>query len=644
MARKRTGFGKPPTRRDIRRHVAALKRTAKAAGLEVAEVRLPTLQKPKTVRRLVSRYRHQLAPLGVIVVLYVAGWILRQTAVGFPVALLAGMAGLGVVALLARYKLDRRIEQGYAAAVVLAATAWLAACSKVGVGAPMPAILLPAGCVLAGPWWWHYRIRPSAVEATPKAQMWDERVGGKDGALKGSKLVDVRDIPHGWTATIVLLSGRMHTEDAIRATALVTSAFSMPIGSVSIEATDDGKADRAKLLVIPRNPLHNVLPWPGPSLDPETGTAQVGMYVDGEPVPWQFWIPGSGAVQSLVSGAQGSGKSRFLEQLVAEAMLSDRVLPWIGDPQMGQSLPEWNGLVDWYCVGHEACLEMLHAANRVMMARAQDLATERWVDDRGRNRVGREAFEPSPERPLLMVVLDEAHVALKDDKAKTIVEDIGKMGRKTGVELILVTQVPSVEQLGNSIVIRSMMASGNVFVFRTGDRLSGNMAFNGALPVDPSRLPRRFPNGLPTHGLGFALSETARPVPARAFLPGDAQDIAEEAPRTELELVAVRAAGSTYRSRNDPDGQPQLELVPAQTEPVEQQPTPERSTARDTIAALLPADGSPMKRGELAMAARGQGITSLSTLNAALKTLVAEGRVTKGERGVYARAQEANHG
>lgn len=594
----------------------------------------------RTVRKLTYRYRRQLAPLAVMAVLAGLGWALHHQRGGVAVALLLGALSGACVWLIGRRRLDRPTERVYAAGVVAACTAWLAVAAEVGVAPPMPAILLPVGCLLAGPWWWHYRIRPTvlpAPDALDAAQRWDERVGGKDGALKGSRLVDVLEVGHGWTGTIMLDSGRMHTDHAIAATAMVTSAFDLPIGSVSIEATDDGVASKAKLLVIPDNPLHNVLPWPGPSLDPETGTAHVGLYVDGEPVPWQFWIPGSGAVQSLVSGAQGSGKSRFLEQLVAESMLSDRVLPWIGDPQMGQSLPEWNGLVDWYCVGHHACLEMLQATYRVMMARAQDLATEEWTDDRGRRRVGRESFEPSPERPLLVVVLDEAHVALKDKDAIKIVEDIGKMGRKTGVELILVTQVPSVEQLGGSIVIRSMMASGNVMVFRTGDRLSGAMAFNGALPVDPSKLPRTFPNGSKTHGLGFALSETARPVPARAWLPGDAQDIAAAAPQTELELVSVRAAGRSYRARNDPD-RTVVDTEPKYEAPVLFAAPEPAATSRDTIAQLLPEDGSPIRRGDILLAARDKGIKSISTLNSALAQLVKEGRAVKGDRGMYARA------
>jgi len=50
--------------------------------------------------------------------------------------------------------------------------------------------------------------------------------------------------------------------------------------------------------------------------------------------------------------------------------------------------------------------------------------------------------------------------------------------------LILVTQLPSVEQLGGSMLLRSQVTSGNVVVFRTADSFTGRMAFNGALPVD----------------------------------------------------------------------------------------------------------------------------------------------------------------
>jgi hypothetical protein len=65
------------------------------------------------------------------------------------------------------------------------------------------------------------------------------------------------------------------------------------------------------------------------------------------------------------------------------------------------------------------------------------------------------------------------------------VKDIGKLGRKTGTAMWLVTQVPSLEELGSQ-VLRSMLRGGSIICLCTADRVSAGML---GLPADPHDIP-----------------------------------------------------------------------------------------------------------------------------------------------------------
>jgi hypothetical protein len=169
-------------------------------------------------------------------------------------------------------------------------------------------------------------------------------------------------------------------------------------------------------------------------------------------------------------------------------------------------------------------MKMLRAAKAVMYARNRQLGRQKWVDEKGRQRTGVKGFTPTREMPLLVLTIEEAHAILGDDEAKAIVEDLSKMARKCGIKLRLVTQVPTLSQLGNSNVLRSMVASGNVLVLRTGNKSDGGFAFQGALQVDPVSIPREMPDGSTSAGLGFALGSQSRQAPMRTDFVEDPLD------------------------------------------------------------------------------------------------------------------------
>jgi len=246
----------------------------------------------------------------------------------------------------------------------------------------------------------------------------------------------------------------------------------------------------------------------------------IGRFADGKDAAIRLWVPRDGTRHGLGAGATGSGKTYMLDLLVRVAVASGLVVPVVLDPQEGQSLPQWRGHIP-YASGVDECMAMLEMIRAAMFARSRHLAGLDWVDEDGHPMHGMDFFDAHlTGLPVLLAIGDEFPVVLKQDgkqdskraeRALQIAGDIAKLGRKTGVSLWPVTQVPSLEELG-SRVLRSMLVGGNVVCLRTGERADAGMI---GLDADPSELPRYFPDGTPTSGLGYVVGPALRQAPAR---------------------------------------------------------------------------------------------------------------------------------
>lgn len=464
------------------------------------------------------RLRRQLSPLATMVATWVAGCVLRLSGVSWWMVLAAGAAAATLAAVATWWKLNRKAERVYAAAILAAITLWLTAACIHGIGSPMPAWLAGGGGALAMPWWWHYRLRgappPEPLEADdvedPRIAEWAQKVSCPGGPLTDSRLLESENIRGGWAGTIEILRG--NTDRAVMATKDIGAALKLRAGSIVIEPTAEGDLHLAKVLVLPDNPLATRLDWTAPTLNVASGVSQLGWYADMEPVYYRHYRADSGPVHTLIAGSTDSGKSRTVEQLLIEERHSGVIVSHLIDGKGGISLPDWADSVDEYATTTEEARDLLTKDRNRMYLRIEVLKTCGWTDDKGRLRKGLSQFTPGDPRhglPMLSITIDEAQKILADDVCRSLVEEMIGMSRSCGIKFRLITQVPLLSSLGNSSVIRDAVAAGNVIVLRTANRLSGQVAFNGALPVDPCSLPKQWPDGSTTSGLGFVFAPGA---------------------------------------------------------------------------------------------------------------------------------------
>ena len=326
------------------------------------------------------------------------------------------------------------------------------------------------------------------------------------------------------------------------------------------------------------------------------------------------------------------------------------VVPVILDPQNGQSLPHWRGLVP-YASGVGECLAFLEGIHAAMMRRSADLSEMTWTDEHGVTSRGLSFFDPAiTGLPVILVIIDEAPVMLAaNGYAKLAAEtirltgDIAKLGRKTGVSLWPVAQVPSLAELGDQVV-RSMLVGGNVVCLRTGDKVSAGML---GLEADPAALPKYFPNGEPTGGLGYVVGPDNRqapmrvtPVPGRMrrsmpAVPQLDQRFAEAMRRAASNGVVVSIAKAAQSVPRQAPGAAQPE-APADD-------GPEGRRCADAVLQVLADRGTAMERGEVIkwaseLATTGWGrekAFSIRSVTNALASLTEAGKIAKVRDGVY---------
>jgi hypothetical protein len=424
----------------MRRHARRMRR----AGLQPMVIinsddQLPDLVLIAVVRFL-WRYRSELAPPYVVLTLLVGGAVLHAAHTDWwPYALIATAVTAWLFAAFgARIGLALRSERGYAATLAVAAGAWLSAATALGATArPLPLALLIGGCVLAVPWWAHRRRR-AKVRVERKLAAWPEiaQAIGLAGSRVQSAIVDV----WGWRARIALARGQT-IQDVIAKTPAIESALGTHRGAVRVYPTRDELANRFELRVLDTDPHADAIPWPGPSVTSIAEPIDLGPFEDATAARVLMLRR-----HVLIGGIAGSGKSGGINVLMGNLTACPDVVIWAIDLKRGMELQPWSSCIDRLATTPDQARALLRDAVAVLEARAE------WLTGQGRR-----VWEPTPDLPALVIVIDE-YAELSDDAsdAVTSTDSIARRGRAVAVTIIAATQRPTQKAMGKGAV-RSQM-------------------------------------------------------------------------------------------------------------------------------------------------------------------------------------------
>jgi hypothetical protein len=224
----------------------------------------------------------------------------------------------------------------------------------------------------------------------------------------------------GWRARFRLARGQT-IRDVIAKVPAIESGLGTFRGAVRVYPTPDDLADRCELRVLDVDPHADAIVWPGPSVTSVTEPIDLGPFEDAVPCRVLFLRR-----HALLGGATGAGESGALNVLMGNLVACTDVVIWATTPDEARAL--------------------LADAVAILEARAAMLATH-----------GHRVWEPSPDLPALIIIIDE-YAELADDAPDAIkhADSIARRGRAVAVSLTAATQRPTQKAMGQGAV-RSQM-------------------------------------------------------------------------------------------------------------------------------------------------------------------------------------------
>lgn len=468
----------------------------------------------------------------------------------FPLAVLAPRA-----AGKHRRRLGRRMLLGG-----LFAAGWLTL-APYGVGPGDLAALAAAEFTLAARWWQHVRIgypadgEEEAMEepevakpldrATQIIRDWATYVAGPGCVLPGSALTLPMPTEFGHAFTLQLARGKQTLESVVAALPRIATGLEEPIENLIAESappdpvTGKEYPSRCRLQVVTRSPVTGDVNFTGPRRD--GGLIGLGPWADGSGEAHTRLYTNGSMWSTVIIGDTGSGKSRVAENKVISALSGGDTVYWYLDPQGGGSSPALAEHADWFGTLLNA-EDMLHSAIAILEARGEENSFEGWT-----------GFTPSPQRPGLLLVVEECHNVFGVKEWTPLWAKLAREGRKVGIAFICLSQYPGLETFGNSEALRMNIMAGNAIALHVSSKTAGTLM--PGLDVDPRNLPATpgygYVQGSPQTGTRTA------PFRNRNTTPGEDSNIARqwlaEQPRATLDTLAATAtlaAGTAYRDRH----------------------------------------------------------------------------------------------
>jgi hypothetical protein len=424
----------------VRRHASKLRRH----GIQPMMVISTGDRLPETAAVVIGhwawRYRSELAPLCLVSLVMLAGWILHATHPAWHWLVLAASVAVASAPILVgrRMGLASLAERLYAAGVVMADGVWLAAADAVGpTRTPLPQVLLIGGAILAVPWWAHRRRR-ARVRVERKLEAWPEVAHAV--GLAGSQVMSAVVDTWGWRARFRLARGQ--TIDDVRAKLPgIESGLGVFRGAARVYPTSDDLAHRFELRVLSADPHADAITWPGPSVVSINDPIDLGPFEDATPAKVLLLRR-----HALFGGVSGSGKSGGLNVLMGNLTACTDAVIWAIDLKRGMELQPWASCIARLATTPAEARVLLADAVAVVEARAEYLAAS-----------GQRVWQPSSDMPALMIIVDE-YAELADDApdATADADSVARRGRAVAVTLIAATQRPTQKAMGRG-ALRSQM-------------------------------------------------------------------------------------------------------------------------------------------------------------------------------------------
>ena len=591
--------------RGMRRQARRIRRT----GLHPLMVINAGDQFPETawlvMLRWAWRYRSELAPVYLAAVVLGASWWLhaaRPQWWAFVLSVAVVTAG-ALAAFGARAGTPALTERLYAALTTLAAGGWSAAATALGpFVSPLPQAMAAGLLALSVPWWAHRRRR-AKVRVERKLEAWPEialAVG-----LAGSQVMSAAVDVWGWRARFRLARGQTIADVTAKIPA-IESGLGTFRGAVRVYPTPDDLANRCELRVLDTDPHADAVPWPGPSTTSVTEPIDLGPFEDATPCGVLFLRR-----HALGGGATGSGKSGLLNVLMGNLVACSDVVIWAVDLKKGMELKPWESCIGRLATTAEQAVALLRDAVSVLHARAELLAA-----------TGRRVWEPSPDMPALIIIIDE-YAELADDapEATRHTDSIARLGRAVAVTMIAATQRPTQKAMGQGAV-RSQMDIRICFRVRERkdvDLVLGQGMLSAGWNTHSLNAPGKFLVSAPEH---------STPRRARAYLVTD-QAVSDTAAqhadgRPELDEESRRAIIATAPAGGNADADHASQPEPG---------SPGKTMAAEDVLwlALATAPGEDIPVADL-VAATGM---SHRWVNYRLRALADTGQAIQIKRGVW---------
>jgi len=441
-------------------------------------------------------------------------------------------------------RLNREIERVYARCVGAAAALWLSIAWAYGPEGETVLVLVVAALGAVVPWAIHRRVRGAVTIGWPalpapaasrrlvvaRAIKWlrdcvpavrlQRRAGRefrrlqgrwimtamlREINLAGSRIVAAHWNWRGPTWVRLQLEGARTKGDVAAVLGQVEAMWHLPAGTLQLREVEGAGAHLVELHLRPLEhlePLPDMVPWDGVAPEDLHAPWRLGVFGGAREVRVHPVDPKTGKLlpHVMCAGQTGWGKGGFVNLVLAQVALSPWWECWGIDAKDGMELGPWEPvfrhLTDDPDAGSVRLLKLLveemHRRNRLTRSR------------------GKRSWTPTPEEPLILLVVDEwAELSVP---AKEVLDTLVRQCRASGILLLLCTQRPSAAKtdpkgLGDT---RSQLGTVISYYQRRGD---GDLTFGvGAREWMPHTLTER------GRALIFCLAEgLTEPEPFQTF-------------------------------------------------------------------------------------------------------------------------------